>query len=98
MNTEHILEDASKPGVELLHLQGAPGYQDEFLLLSNGLINGLRFEIRNEIEDDGFDHSGDWMCFHIANAETAKLIAARLLEWAQRIAEPLAQPDSVKEE
>lgn len=83
-----IIEDAKRPGIELLHLQGPPGYHDEFLHLSNGLNNGLRLEIRNEIEEDGFDHSSDWMSFHFQSPNIAKAVATRLLEWADRIADP----------
>lgn len=80
-NIEPIIADERRPGIELLHLQGTPGYQDEHLIVSNGLSNGLRLEILND-DLDG------WACFHIQHKSTAQLIAQKLVEWCERMADP----------
>lgn len=75
-----LIEASSRPGIELIHFRGPAGYQDEQIILSNGLVNGLRIEVL----------SGDrnWRCFHIHDAETARALAERLIEWSGRIADP----------
>lgn len=80
MMEERVVRDENLPGVELLEIVGAPGYEDEKLLVSNGLLNGLRIEILNE--------DTDWTSFHIHSPETARVVAAKLLEWCKRIADP----------
>ena len=55
--------------------------------MSNGLSNGLRLEIMDDGDEDE-DGSDGWWCFHIKSPETARLIAAKLLEWSNRIADP----------
>ena len=77
---EKIIVNETRPGIELVHLQGELGYEDEELILSNGLSNGLRFEITND--------DMDWACFHIKSRDTALLLAAKLTEWCERIADP----------
>jgi hypothetical protein len=79
-NWETLICDERRPGIELCHLQGGPGYEDEHLVLSNSLSNGLRFEITNE--------DMDWACFHIQSRETALMLAAKLTEWCERMADP----------
>ena len=78
--TEKVIVNEQRPGIELVHLQGGPGYDDEELLLSNGLANGLRIEVTNE--------DMDWASFHIQSPATAMLLAAKLSEWCERIADP----------
>lgn len=78
---EIIVCDERRPGIELIELRGTPGYDDEQLIVSNSSGNGLRIEITNE--------DTDWACFHIKHKETALLIAAKLTEWCERIADPL---------
>jgi hypothetical protein len=85
---EVIVRMERKPGIELLHLTGAPGYQTEHLILSNSGSNGLRFEIMDDGDDVDSPGSDGWWCFHIKSPETARLIAAKLLEWSDRIANP----------
>jgi hypothetical protein len=77
---ERVICDERRPGVELIILQGEPGYEDEELILSNGLSNGLRIEIANQ--------DTDWNSFHIRSRETALRLAAKLTEWCERIANP----------
>lgn len=81
---EKIITDERRPGIELLELQGEPGYHTEHICVSNSLLNGLRIEIFDEGEE-GEEGSDGWWCFHIRNPETARLIAAKLLEWSERI-------------
>lgn len=88
MSKETIVVDEKRLGIELLELQGTPGYHTEHLLLSNSLSNGLRFEIMDDGDEDTHDGSDGWWCFHIKSPETAKMIAAKLLEWCDRIADP----------
>jgi len=78
---EQVLRNERRPGIELVHVRGGPGYEDEDLILSSGLSNGLRFEVANEDMDD-------CACFHIRSRETALLLAAKLTEWSERIADP----------
>ena len=86
---EIIICNESRPGIEILELQGSQGYGQEHLIVSNGLSNGLRLDIMKDRDDDEDEpSSGDWWCFHIKSPETAKLIAAKLLEWSDRIADP----------
>jgi hypothetical protein len=75
-----IVTDEKRSGIELLELQGGPCYEEERLTLSNSLSNGLRLQV----DDEGCEIAH----FHIEDAETAKLIATRLLEWSERIANP----------
>jgi hypothetical protein len=79
--TGKIICDERRPGIELVQFQGPPGYEDEMLSVENGLSNGLRLQILNE-DLDG------WAAFHIHDPQTARLIAARLVEWSSRIADP----------
>lgn len=80
---EHIVCDENRGGIELLELHGGAGYDGERLILENGLSNGLRFlAIDNDADDACFAH------FHIHDPEIAKLLAARLTEFAGRIADP----------
>lgn len=75
--------DEQRPGIEILEYHGGPGYDSERLTLENGLGNGLRFLIiDSDVGNPYLAH------FHIHDPETAKTIAARLLEWADRIADP----------
>ena len=77
--------DDRRPGIEILEFHGGPGYDDERLILENGLTNGLRFLILDtEHPDFCLGH------FHIHDPATAKTIAGRLNEWADRIANPPA--------
>jgi hypothetical protein len=78
--SEEVIANELRPGIELVHMRGEPGYEGEELILSNGLSNGLRFEITNE--------DMDWASFHIHSRETALLLAAKLTEWCERIADP----------
>ena len=80
MMEEKVVAGEARPGIELLHMVGAPGYEDEEIIVSNSLSNGLRIEITNE--------DMDWACFHIHSPATALLIAERLTEWSQRICNP----------
>ena len=84
---EIIVCNESRPGIEILELQGSAGYGQEHLIVSNGLSNGLRLEIMDDGDEDE-DGSDGWWCFHIKSPETARLIAAKLLEWSNRIADP----------
>lgn len=78
--------DEQRPGIELLEFHGGPGYDGERLFLENGLGNGLRFLICDEDEDN---NGRPFVChFHIHDPQTAKTIATRLMEWANRIADP----------
>jgi len=86
-----IIYDELRPGIELLQLQGVPGYETEHLILSNSLSNGLRFQLWEDASDD--DDSTEIAHFHVMARSTALLIAARLTSWANRIADP---PDSTK--
>lgn len=78
--SEEILCNELRPGIERVHFRGEPGYEDEELIVSNSLSNGLRLEITNE--------GMDWACFHIQSAATAAIIAAKLAEWCERMANP----------
>lgn len=80
MEREKLICDEKRPGIELLHMRGTPGYDDEEIIVSNGLSNGLRIEITNE--------DMDWATFHIQSKGTARLIAAKLIEWSERICNP----------
>lgn len=64
---ERVLINEIRPGIELIHFQGVPGYEDEELIVSNGISNGLRIEILNE--------GMDWAAFHIHSRETALLVS-----------------------
>ena len=75
--------DERRPGIEILEFHGGPGYDEERLTLENGLTNGLRFLVM-----DGEDENVFLAHFHINDPATAKTIAARLNEWADRIANP----------
>lgn len=77
---EKLLCNESRPGVELVHFKGALGYDDEEIIVSNGLSNGLRIEITNE--------DMDWASFHIHSKVSALLIAEKLIEWCERIGHP----------
>jgi hypothetical protein len=77
---ERLIADEARPGIEFIELGGGPGYEDERLILQNGLGNGLRFLMQDE--DTELAH------FHINSPETALLIAERLTAWAARIADP----------
>lgn len=82
---EKIIEERAETNLDIIHLQGEPGYQTEHLLISRTLNNGLRLEISDDgEEDDGSDGSDGWWCFHINSPETAKLIAEKLLAFAGR--------------
>lgn len=76
-----ITEDEVRPGIEVLTLQGAPGYEDEAISVANSLSNGLRLEILNE-DLDGL------AIFHITSKRDAHLIAQKLTEWCERMADP----------
>ncbi len=78
--------DEQRHGIELLEYHGGPGYEDERLVLENGLTNGLRFLV---MDNDSYGH------FHIKDAETAKVIASRLLEWSDRISDPPDIDDAI---
>lgn len=77
---EQVLTNERRPGIELVHIRGTAGYDDEEIVVSNGLSNGLRIEVTNE--------GTDWICFHIHSKATAQLIAQKLLEWCERRADP----------
>lgn len=77
---EEIICDEIRPGIELLHLKGTPGYEDEEIIVSNSLSNGLRIEIANE--------GTNWISFHIQSPMTAVLIAHKLQAWCMHIADP----------
>jgi hypothetical protein len=78
--SEKVIFNETRPGIELIEMKGGPGYDDEQIVVSNGLANGLRIEIANE--------DTDWACFHIRSKGTALLIAAKLTEWCERMANP----------
>jgi len=82
MSDEILVCDEKRPGIELIEYRGAPGYGEEQFILENSLSNGLRFTVMDK-EDAPF-----WAHFHIHNPETARKIAARLNEFADRIANP----------
>jgi hypothetical protein len=82
-DAETLTEEFARDGIELIHFIGGPGYDDEEIMVSNSLSNGLRIEITNE--------DMDWAAFHIKRKETALLIAAKLTEWCERIADPGAR-------
>lgn len=69
----------SRPGVERLTLHSEDG--QETLCLSNSLSNGVRIEIRNEDIDDV-------ALFHIESREAALEIAAKLIVFYERSANP----------
>lgn len=75
--------DESRPGLEILEYHGGPGYDEERMILENSLGSGLRFLVQDDDDDHPF-----LAHFHIKNPETARAIAARLLEWCERIAAP----------
>ncbi len=83
MTDEILVCDEKRPGIELIEFRGGPSYDDERLSVENGLSNGLRIMVINEDSDC-------WQVFHIHDPDTAKTIAARLLEWSERIANPPA--------
>lgn len=83
--SERIVADERRPGIEFVSIEGGPGYDGELIQVSNGLSNGLRIEIANTGEDE----CGNFHVFHIHDPNTAKLIFQRLLEWSERIANPL---------
>ncbi len=76
---EYVVCDENRGGLEIVELHGMMGYEQEKLILENGLSNGLRFLV---MDDDCWAH------FHINSPGTAKLIAKRLLEFCERIADP----------
>lgn len=80
MRCTTILVDELRPGVELLHMRGPAGYGDEEIIVSNSLSNGLRIEVTGD--------DVDWAPFHIKDAQTARIIATKLLAWCERIADP----------
>lgn len=80
---EVILEERIEENIDILHLQGSPGYQMEHLMISRTLNDGLRLEIADDGEYDEAGSDG-WWCFHIKSPEAAKLIAERLLAYAER--------------
>lgn len=82
---ENLICDETRPGIELIHYQGSAGYEDEQIVLSNSLGNGLRFEILN-------DNLDGWACFHIHDRQTALRLAEKLTQWCERIASPAAPP------
>lgn len=82
---ERLVCDEQRPGIELVEIHGGPGYSGERITLENGLGNGLRFLVL-DIDDEGPGKALGH--FHIHDPETARLIAARLLEWCERIADP----------
>lgn len=75
--------DEKRPGIEILEYHGGPGYDDERLTLQNGLSNGLRFLVADDVDGNQF-----LAHFHIHDPETARTIGRRLIEWAERIANP----------
>lgn len=87
---DKLVCEVSRPGIELIHYQGGPGYGDEQIELSNGVSNGLRFEILNDDLDGR-------ACFHIHDRETAIKLAAKLVEWCERIADPPPAPTAGQE-
>jgi hypothetical protein len=76
---EYLVCDERRHGIELIEFHGMAGYEDERLILENGLSNGLRFLV--------MDHDC-WAHFNIISPETARLIAKRLNDYAERIADP----------
>ena len=81
--TEIKVCDERRPGIEILEFHGGPGYEEERFTLENGMSNGLRFLIQ-----DDWDGIPILAHFHIHHPETAKTIARRLMEMADRIADP----------
>lgn len=81
---ETILADEVKPGEELLHIQGPPGYETEELMIVNSQRDGLRVDVYN-------DEQLEWAMFHVHTPETAWLIGERLIEWSKRIGNPPSQ-------
>lgn len=84
-SSEYLVCDERRPGIEVFELHGAEGYEGERLILENGLSNGLRFLITDAMDD------GDGGCFahfHIQSSKAAKLLAQRLIEFSDRIANP----------
>lgn len=77
--TEVVILDENRPGCETIEIQGSLGYEDERLFVTNSLNDGLRVEIQND---------GDASSFQITDRKTAILIAAKLISWGERIAEP----------
>lgn len=90
---EKIVSERHKPGLDLIELHGAPGYQMEHISISNSSNNGLRIEIMDTGEDRE-DHSNGWWCFHIQSAETARLIARKLVEFSEHMDDPGNAPSS----
>lgn len=88
---EKIIEERHEPGIDLIELHGAPGYQMEHLLILNSSSNGLRLEIMDTGEDRDEDSNG-WWCFHIKSADTARLIAKKLLEFSECMDNPGTAP------
>lgn len=88
-NFAHILEDEARPGIELLTMRGAPGCEDETISVSNSLNNGLRIQILND--------ELDWAAFHFKSRRDAVLVAAKLLEWCNRMADPPAVKEPKEE-
>lgn len=82
--SEKIIADEINPGEEVLHLQGGTGHEDEELMISNSVRNGLRVDVYN-------DEQLEWACFSVQSADMARLIGERLLEWALRIGNPPSQ-------
>lgn len=80
----NVIESARRNDIELFHLRGEPGYDDEEIIISNSVGNGLRIEITNE--------DMDWAVFQINSAAEAIEIASRLIEWSTRICDPVAAP------
>lgn len=82
---EKVIEERSEKNLDIIHLQGEHGYQTEHLSISRTLNNGLRLEISDDGEEqDGSDGSDGWWSFHIHSPETARLIAEKLLAFADR--------------
>lgn len=81
--TEYLVCDEQRPGIELIEFHGGPGYDEERITIQNGLSNGLRILVID-------DNEGDPMIahFHIKSPDTAKRLARRLMEWADRITDP----------
>lgn len=77
---EEVLVNELRPGIELVHVRGNAGYEDEEIVVSNSLSNGLRIQVANK--------DTDWVCFHINSKATAHLIAQKLMEWCERRADP----------
>jgi len=87
-------EKHCNPGIERIELRGAPGYDEERLVLQNSLGNGLRLLIEDTISDDSPETF--LAHFHFHSPEAAKFVAAKLIEWSDRIANP-ASPNTAED-